>query len=268
MSDFFSGPGKPINESDFSNACERLAVKPAALWAVLAVETKGFGFFPDRRPKILFERHIFANRTGHAFSVTHPEISGPPGGYLGGAAEYGRLANAMALNRAAALESASWGLGQVMGFNAPTAGYASAERMVAAFVNDEGKQLAAMVDFVLANAKMAAALQNQDWAHFAFSYNGASYQKNQYDTKLKMNYDAFVDAAHRPAIPLRTAQVALTYLNFSPNGVDGLMGPGTRNALIQFQKAHGLPTTGELSDPNVIFKLNEMAGWPMAGNSK
>ncbi|NJM92326.1 MAG: N-acetylmuramidase family protein [Rhodospirillaceae bacterium] len=74
---------------------------------------------PNRRPKILFERHIFHQRTNGKFDATHPDISHPKWGEYGKAsAQYDRLGRAMALDRQAALESASWGLPQVMGFNA------------------------------------------------------------------------------------------------------------------------------------------------------
>jgi hypothetical protein len=35
--------------------------------AVLTVETLGSGFLPDRRPRILFERHFFPSETKGAF---------------------------------------------------------------------------------------------------------------------------------------------------------------------------------------------------------
>jgi hypothetical protein len=44
----------------------------------------------------------------------------------------------MTFDEQAALESASWGLGQVMGFNAKTAGFADVHAMVDAMVAGEG----------------------------------------------------------------------------------------------------------------------------------
>jgi hypothetical protein len=58
-----------------------VGVDPAVLWSVVVVETSGCGFLPDRRPFILFERHIFSRQTGRRFDASHPEISGPPRGY-------------------------------------------------------------------------------------------------------------------------------------------------------------------------------------------
>jgi hypothetical protein len=103
-----------------TNGCDRLGVKAAEIWAVLTVETMGSGFLPDRRPQILFERHIFRRETDGAFDATAPEVSSPAAGGYGalGAHQYDRLGQAIRLDRQAALRSTSWGIGQVMGFNA------------------------------------------------------------------------------------------------------------------------------------------------------
>lgn len=57
------------------------------------------------------------------FDTVAPDISGPAGGYGPLALQYARLEKALALCEQAglgvepALRSASWGMGQVMGFN-------------------------------------------------------------------------------------------------------------------------------------------------------
>ncbi|MGA0525154.1 N-acetylmuramidase domain-containing protein, partial [Escherichia coli] len=88
----------------------------------------------------LFERHIMRRQlvaAGHAMDATHYNLTDPnivnpkPGGYVGGAGEWDRLARAIEINRPAALESASWGLFQIMGFHWKLLGFAS----VQAFVN-------------------------------------------------------------------------------------------------------------------------------------
>jgi len=120
----FAGKGSPLTLDGFAAAAEILGVKAAEIWAVLTVETLGCGFLADKRPAILFERHIFHGQTGGRFD-NEADVSNPAaGGYgPGGAAQYGRLAEALKLDRVAALKSASWGIGQVMGFNAESAGF-------------------------------------------------------------------------------------------------------------------------------------------------
>jgi N-acetylmuramidase len=138
----FRGTAVPLLSDGFGQALDILGVAAPEVWTVMAVETGGCGFLSDRRPAILFERHIFHRQTKGAFDTTHPGISAPTaGGYLGGSAEYGRLAEAVSLNRAAALNSASWGIGQIMGFNAAAAGFQTTDLMVTAMMNGEDAQI-------------------------------------------------------------------------------------------------------------------------------
>src|SRR5581483_3158878 len=148
----FIGSSLPLSQQGMDSATQLLSVGPAEIWTVLAVETKGCGFLPDRRPAILFERHIFHQQTGGVYDAAYPAISSPtPGGYLGGAQEYGRLQQAMRLNSHAALNSASWGIGQVMGFNSGVAGFTSVENMVTAMINGEDAQISAVANFLKTN---------------------------------------------------------------------------------------------------------------------
>src|SRR6266487_321937 len=181
----FEGKGRPLTEAGVTQAGATLNVGLPALWAVMTVETKGCGFLADRRPQILFERHVFRKRTQGAFDQTDPDLSNPvAGGYgKGGAFQYERLARAIALNRSAALESCSWGLGQIMGFNAADAGFTDVEAMVTAMCDSEDAQFGAMMSFIRAH-NLAQHLQRNDWSNFARQYNGPSFQKNSYDKKL------------------------------------------------------------------------------------
>jgi hypothetical protein len=161
-----------------------LGVSAPEVWTVLAVETSGCGFLPDRRPQILFERHIFHRLTAGRFD--DGDISDPsPGGYgPRGAAQYDRLGRAIAKDRAAALQSASWGLGQIMGMNFSRAGFETVEEMVAAMVESENQQLLAMMNFLRATG-LAASLKTHNWASFARGYNGPNFAINRYDIRLR-----------------------------------------------------------------------------------
>src|SRR5262249_16397062 len=158
-----------------------VGIPNAAMWAVIVIESAGAGFLADRRPKILFERHLFHRATRGRFDAAHPDISRPSaGGYgAGGAHQSDRLAEAIRLNRKAALESASWGLGQVLGSNFEVAGFASAEDMVAKMVQSERQQLLGMFNFIKGN-NLARHLQNRDWLRFARGYNGPAAERNGY----------------------------------------------------------------------------------------
>jgi hypothetical protein len=149
----FAGSAEPLSTATFSQVKDLLNVDSAAIWAVLAVETSGCGFLPDRRPKILFERHIFHRETQGRFDAQAPDISNAQSGGYGaeGAYQYERLARAINLDRTAALKSASWGLGQTMGFNFADIGFDDVESMVAAIKQAEDPHLVAMERFIKNN---------------------------------------------------------------------------------------------------------------------
>jgi hypothetical protein len=252
--DRFTGPGTPLDLGAFQTATGTIGCVPAALWALLDVETSGCGYLPDRRPKILFERHIFSRLTGGQYDAQAPDVSQPtPGGYgAGGANQYTRLAVALALDEAAALSAASWGLGQILGTNFATAGYATVDAMVDAFVASESAQLAGMVSFIV-KSNIAGDVASQNWVGYAQHYNGPDYAKNHYDTRLAAANQRF-SANGCPDIDLRAAQVYLTYLGYDTGGIDGILGSMTAAALTKFQQGANLPQSGK-ADPATLAAL-------------
>jgi hypothetical protein len=258
MSILFANKGTPLTEADIGNATASLGVDPASLWSLMAVETQGFGFLRDRRPCILFERHVFHQRTGGEYDNDNANLSNPiPGGYLGGAAEYDRLGEAMKLDETAALESTSWGLGQIMGYNAIAAGFAGVRAMVAAMVAGESAQLAAIANFITADPALNAAFRDRNWTTLAVHYNGPDYAENHYDDKLAEYYKIFSSPNSLPDIDVRAAQTCLYYLNYLAGGVDGLNGPRTRQAVLTFRLRNRLPPGG--LDANVMALLRDDA---------
>ena len=237
----------PLSSSGFQAATTSLGVDSATVWALLTVETLGCGFLADRRPQILFERHVFHALTGGKWDAAHPDISGAqPGGYgPSGAAQYGRLAQAVALDANAALQSASWGLGQVMGENYGRTGFGSVQEMVTAMCGSEDRQLGAVAAFIVANG-LHKALQRQDWAAYARGYNGPDYAKNNYDSRLARYYADFSDGTAIPDLTIRAAQLCLMFLGFDPQGIDGKVGAHTLTALHTFQSARGLALTSAI----------------------
>lgn len=247
--------GLPLSAAGLSKQAEEMGIDEAAIWAILTVETGGCGFLNDKRPAILFERHVFRKETGKGkFDAVAPDLSdSTPGGYGGrGANQYRRLERAIALDRRAALRSTSWGIGQVMGFNAEMVGYNNVEQMVTASESSEDEQLRATFAFVRAS-KLHTALQNEDWKAFARGYNGPSFAKNHYDTKLKAFFKRY-STKGTPDVAARAAQLHLVYRGFDPGIVDGVFGKKTRAALKLFQASAHIPATGEL-DADTIAAL-------------
>ena len=242
----FVGNSKALSSEGLTAVTDSLSVKAAEIWTVLAVETSGCGFLADRRPPILFERHIFSKLTNRKFDVS--DVSNPQAGGYGpsGANQYVRLANAIQLDRTAALQSASWGLAQIMGMNFASAGHPDVEAMVSAMSDSEDAQLAAFVAFLKGN-RLDQHLQAHNWAAFAKGYNGSNYAINQYDTKLAQAYQKY-STGPLPDIKLRAAQLYLTFAGLNPGPVDGLMGSRTKTALQTWQQRQGLPQTGLADD--------------------
>ena len=243
----FTGAAAPLSADGLARSLDILGVGAAEVWTVLTVETSGFGFLPDRRPLILFERHIFSRQTKGIFDAAYPLISSTdPGGYAGGAREYQRLHSAIALNQHAALNSASWGIGQVMGFNSNQAGFDTVEAMVEEMVRNEDAQLKSMAHFMRA-AGLDQPLRNHDWPGLARAYNGPAFRQNRYDTKLADAYQKLASGP-LPDLRIRRAQALLTYLGIDPNGIDGIAGNATRQAVARFREQSRLAHSGEIDD--------------------
>lgn len=258
----FIGAHLPRTTAGLSSAAKLIGCDPLDVQAVIDIETGGFGFLPDGRPKILFERHHFSSLTGHRFDATHPLISSPiAGGYIGGAGEYDRLGVAMALDRTFALQSTSWGLPQIMGSNFTLAGFSDAEAMVEAMCASEDLQLGAMANFIV-KAGLADELQREDFTSFARRYNGPNYAANEYDKRLVADLSrlrAMAGASNDSAWPplrqrVAKFQAALNVDGYGPLTVDGWTGQKTMKALRDYQHDSRLSVTG-MADAQTAMSL-------------
>ncbi len=122
-----------LNDNDFQEAAALLNCDVPAIKAVAEVESAGDGFLSDGRVKVLFEGHKFYKYTKGAYAQSHPTIcylkwtrafyAKGPNPDVRGAGELARLDEAIALDRTAALMSASYGKFQIMGFNYEICGF-------------------------------------------------------------------------------------------------------------------------------------------------
>src|SRR6267154_5048432 len=94
----FQGSALGLSAKGLARASSNLAVHVPEIWTVLAVGSSGCGFLPDRRPQILYERHVFHRLTRGQFD--DGDISDPsPGGYGPRATkQYNRLQGAIPKN--------------------------------------------------------------------------------------------------------------------------------------------------------------------------
>lgn len=184
-----------LTRNDFIDDAKLIGCDVEAVMAVASVESRGGGFDPEGFPKTLFEGHWFYKLTKGKFAASYPTLCFPKWT----TAHYGktwqqekaRLSAAVALDRNAALQSASWGMFQIMGFNHGRCGFKTVQQFVTAMCKDENTQLEAFTQFIIASG-LADEMRGRRWADFARLYNGPGYAKNKYDTKLEKAYSKFV----------------------------------------------------------------------------
>ncbi|SMC24205.1 Peptidoglycan-binding (PGRP) domain of peptidoglycan hydrolases-containing protein [Andreprevotia lacus DSM 23236] len=203
-----SKPAGMLGAADLQAAAEKLDVSVAAIRAVNEVESAGAGFLPDGRCKVLFERHVMHQRLQAAgadvaaLAARYPLLINPQrGGYAGGAAEWQRLTNAGLVSGYPdlAVEAASWGAFQIMGYHWQRLGYASAAEFEAAMQDSEAGQLDGFMRFIAADPVLLKALRTRKWADFAHGYNGPAYAANLYDVKLARAYERYASQAEAVA---------------------------------------------------------------------
>ena len=188
---------KTLTNEQIKDLANKHDIEYAGLKAVVEVEASCKGFIGDV-PKILYEPHIMHRLLTKKNYITirnnlmkaHPNLCYPRWGtykYGAESIQHRRLEIASQFNRDTALESCSWGLGQVMGFHWKSLGYESLQAFINDMYESEAKQLEAMIRFIKVNGLLLA-LKNKDWVKFARGYNGSGYAKNKYHIKLANAY--------------------------------------------------------------------------------
>jgi hypothetical protein len=264
-------------------------IEPAALLAVAEIESAGnvFAVIEGRQePLIRFEGHYFDRRlSGEAQARARAEgLAAPNAGAVANpASQAGRwrlLERAAAIDRKAAYESVSWGLGQVMGAHWEWLGFADVEALVDEARTGAGGQARLMARFI-EKSGLRQALEKRDWEAFARGYNGPGFRKNAYDTKLAAAYRrhageaASDDGAAEPAVTpmllgegsagdaVRDLQQSLSALGY-PLAVDGIFGKETEKAVCAFQRDHGLGADG-IVGPRTLAAIREALPFGEAG---
>lgn len=184
-----------ISEEEFKKAAEIIGCEVAIIKAVAKIESNGSGFNSDGTPKTLFEGHWFHKLTNGKFS-DNPKYASisykkwTRKWYGNQTVEKQRLDLASTLDRDAALQSASWGAFQIMGFNYKVCGFTKLQDFINAMYGGEGTQLLAFIAYIK-NRHLDDELRDKDWARFAYYYNGSGYAVNKYDEKMAAAYKVF-----------------------------------------------------------------------------
>ncbi len=170
---------------------------------ILLIESAGSGFdSATGKIKIQFEPTIFHKQLAlKSITSTLKFISGTLYDVIIGtkvienkvdvqSKEWVAFETAKAINEDAAYRATSFGLGQILGLNCTYCGFKTAKEMVISFEESEYNQLVGMMKFIKSQTSMYKALLNCDWDNFARLYNGPSYKKFLYDTKLKQTFES------------------------------------------------------------------------------
>ncbi len=182
----FRGTAKRLDDIDLPVLGKEIGVGEDELHAFMEVETAGSGFDSKGRPKMLFEPHKFYGLLvgSKQAAAVKAGLAYPKWGTKPYPAEsYTRLIAAMSIDPEIALQSASWGLGQIMGEHYRILNYKSAAEMVAAFMEDEEAHLAGMIDFIQHN-HIDDDLRAHRWEVVARVYNGPGYAKHNYHGRM------------------------------------------------------------------------------------
>lgn len=187
-----TGPTTRVTEAQIAEVAQALDLTPAHVGAVYDVESRGRGMDPATGlPIILFEPHVFSRLTKNRFDASHSDISYRRWGTnrypSSQSARWDQMMRAVAMDPGAALQSASWGLFQIMGFNHRAAGYDTPFGFARGQARGEGYQLRAFARFLDAEG-LIPLLRAKRWADFARRYNGPSYADHAYDRKLAAAY--------------------------------------------------------------------------------
>jgi hypothetical protein len=186
MAEIYNGKGAFLEEVAASLGCA-----PSGLAAILRIESSGHGFAADGRCIVRFENHIFHSQWGksneelfkkHFKFDAHQSWTGhqwrPDEGewrscHTSQEQEWETLEFARSLAEEGALNSASYGIGQIMGFNHAAAGFNSVKEMVDHMNGSIRPQLEGIFGFVQRNHTCLEGLRSKDYVKFATGYNGS-----------------------------------------------------------------------------------------------
>lgn len=249
-----------------------LKIQPAALQAVAEIESAGNVFARVKgkpEPLIRWEGHYFDQRlTGAKREQARRQgLASPQAGGVSNptsqAARWEIVTRAARIDRQAALESFSIGLGQVMTAHWRKLGFETVDEMIRLARRDAAGQIEIMARYI-EKFGLVDELQRLDFSAFARGYNGPAYRKHDYHTKMASAYrrlsgEAPVSAATgmlrmgAKGARVRALQALLVRAGHAVT-VDGDFGPATRDAVRAFQKTQRIRVDG-VAGPETMRRL-------------
>lgn len=184
---------KSLTDADYRRVAEELGVETAAIKAVVRIEAGAAceGFWAPGVPVINFDRSMYA-RMKPTTNRKAPASETIPAGLTGSYArrEWSQLIAARKVNIDKANMGTFWGMFQIGGFNWKVCGCKDVDEFVERMSYSEFEQLELFAIFIR-NTGMLPSLRAKNWAAFARKYNGASYARRGYHTKMANAYARF-----------------------------------------------------------------------------
>lgn len=183
-----------LTEEDFRIVADELDIEVAVIKAVVIIEAgqQMKGFWAPGIPVINFDASMYAKYKSKVPSKEGAKGEKVPEGLKGYALkEWTQLINARKTNAQGANMGTFWGMFQIGGFNYKLCGCNGVDEFVRLMANSELDQLELFAAFIT-NTKMVEDLRNKNWAAFARKYNGPSYAKRGYHTKMANAYKKFL----------------------------------------------------------------------------
>lgn len=179
-----------LTDSDFKIVADELDIEVATIKAVVEIEAgKAMrGFWAPGVPVVNFDNTMFQKYRSRAQSKEGDKTAKVPEGLTGHPLKaWTRLVNARKINSQGADLGTFWGMFQIGGFNYQKCGCGSIEEFVKRMSYSELEQLQLFAVFI-STTGMVEFLKNKDWRGFARKYNGPSYAKRAYHTKMANAY--------------------------------------------------------------------------------
>ena len=178
-----------ISEADFRKVADELGLEVAVIKAVVEIEAGQSmkGFWAPGVPVVNFDASTCARyrKKGGAIPQKNAKVPSGLSGYP--LKEWRQLTDARHRDAKSANMGTFWGMFQIGGFNYKLCGCHSVEEFVDLMSYSELDQLELFAAFVR-NTGMLKYLKSKDWAGFALRYNGPSYKKRGYHTRMAQAY--------------------------------------------------------------------------------
>ena len=179
-----------LTDRDFVKVAKELGVEVAAIKAVVLIETGNQmkGFCAPGIPVVNFDKTMYNRYKSKVKSKGGAKGEKVPSGITGHALrEWTQLINARKVNPQAANMGTFWGMFQIGGFNYKSCGCETIDEFVEQMAESEFRQLELFATFIKKGG-MLQDLKKKNWAGFARKFNGPSYAKRGYHTKMAEAY--------------------------------------------------------------------------------